>query len=49
MVALAEVEPVHPEVVRYLNRLSDLLFSLGRRLNDNGRSDVPWVPGGERG
>ena len=31
----------------YLNRLSDLLFVLGRVANPDG--DVLWVPGGERG
>ena len=32
-------------VLRYLNRLSDLLFVLSRRLNDNGARDVLWHPG----
>lgn len=36
---------VNPEVLRYLNRLSDLLFVLARAENDNGRSDVLWNPG----
>jgi len=45
-VALAAVEALNPEVLRYLNRLSDLLFQLSRRLNDSGRADVLWVPGG---
>lgn len=31
---------------KYLNRLSDLLFILGRVANPRG--DVTWVPGGER-
>ncbi len=31
---------------KYLNRLSDLLFVLGRVANPDG--DVLWVPGGER-
>ncbi len=44
-VALAAEEQVNPAVVRYLNRLSDHLFVLGRRLNDGGRADVLWVPG----
>jgi cob(I)alamin adenosyltransferase len=48
-VALAAQEAVNPAVVRYLNRLSDHLFVLGRRLNDNGAGDVLWVPGANRG
>lgn len=46
--ALAAAEPVNPAVVRFLNRLSDHLFVLGRRLNDNGAQDVLWVPGANR-
>ena len=44
-VRLAREEPVNPEVVRALNRMSDHLFVLGRRLNGNGAGDVLWVPG----
>lgn len=36
---------VNIEVLRYLNRLSDLLFVLGRLLNDKGAGDVLWKPG----
>ncbi len=36
-------------VVRYLNRLSDLLFVLARVANDGGATDVLWVPGANRG
>ena len=36
---------VNPEVVRYLNRLSDLCFVLAREQNDKGASDVLWKPG----
>jgi cob(I)alamin adenosyltransferase len=36
---------VNPEIVRYLNRLSDLCFVLARALNDGGKGDVLWVPG----
>jgi cob(I)alamin adenosyltransferase len=43
--ALAVAEPVNPEAIKYLNRLSDHLFVLGRRLNDNGARDVLWQPG----
>jgi cob(I)alamin adenosyltransferase len=46
--ALAAAEPVNPEAVKYLNRLSDHLFVLGRRLNDNGAKDVLWQPGATR-
>ena len=46
VVELASVEPdVNPEAIRYLNRLSDLLFVLGRVANNNGDKDVLWVPG----
>ena len=40
-------DTVNPLAARYLNRLSDLLFILGRRLNAD-RGDVLWKPGGER-
>ena len=33
------------EALRYLNRLSDLLFVLARVANNNGAKDVLWVPG----
>ncbi|MBL6946291.1 MAG: cob(I)yrinic acid a,c-diamide adenosyltransferase [Rhodospirillales bacterium] len=45
---LREAEPVNPEVVRYLNRLSDLLFVLARHANDRGKNDVLWKPGANR-
>jgi cob(I)alamin adenosyltransferase len=46
--ALAAGEKVNPEAVKYLNRLSDHLFVLGRRVNDNGARDVLWQPGATR-
>jgi cob(I)alamin adenosyltransferase len=49
VVALAAEEEVNPAVIRYLNRLSDHLFVLARRLNGNGAGDVLWVPGATRG
>lgn len=45
VVALAHAEPVNPQVIVYLNRLSDLLFVLARSANDGGKADVLWVPG----
>lgn len=50
-VTLMGLEPhtTNPEAVRYLNRLSDLLFVLARAANDDGRRDVLWVPGKSRG
>ncbi len=41
-------EVVSPEAVRYLNRLSDLLFVASRYINDKGALDVLWVPGQNR-
>ena len=38
-------ENVNPQVVIYLNRLSDLLFVLARVYNNQGRADVLWQPG----
>jgi cob(I)alamin adenosyltransferase len=48
MTALAAEQPVSPEAIKYVNRLSDHLFVLSRKLNDNGGSDVLWVPGANR-
>jgi cob(I)alamin adenosyltransferase len=50
VVALAAVEQLSPALLRYLNRLSDLLFVLCRVLNrDAGVSDVYWQKGKNRG
>ncbi len=49
VVTLRRSEAVNPQVLMYLNRLSDLLFVLGRGLNGGGRGDVLWVPGGATG
>jgi len=44
VVALAAEAEVRLEVIRYLNRLSDLLFTLARLANVRaGLSDVPWM------
>ena len=42
-VALARLEPVRPQAIRYLNRLSDLLFVLARVLaRADGQGEVLW-------
>ena len=41
-------EPVSEAAIRYLNRLSDLLFVASRYVNDRGAGDVLWVPGQNR-
>ena len=41
-------EPVGPAALKYINRLSDLLFVASRYVNDRGKSDVLWVPGQNR-
>jgi cob(I)alamin adenosyltransferase len=44
--AIAVGDEVNPEVVRYLNRLSDLLFILSRAANESGSGAEPlWDPG----
>src|SRR5437899_408923 len=44
--AIAVGEDVNPEVVRYLNRLSDLLFILSRAVNTGASASEPlWDPG----
>ncbi|MBV8777559.1 MAG: hypothetical protein JO258_10230, partial [Alphaproteobacteria bacterium] len=42
---LAFQEPITPTVLRYMNRLSDLLFVLARIENRSGAGDVLWQPG----
>lgn len=41
-------EPVSAAAIKYLNRLSDLLFVAARWANDKGAADVLWVPGANR-
>lgn len=43
-VALDRTEPLEPSIIQYLNRLSDLLFTMARFANSRaGVPDVPWV------
>ncbi len=41
-------EPVNGAALRYINRVSDLLFVAARCANQNGQDDVLWVPGENR-
>ena len=45
---LVEREPINPEVVRYLNRLSDHLFVAARFVAASEGGDILWQPGGTR-
>ncbi|UAL11969.1 cob(I)yrinic acid a,c-diamide adenosyltransferase [Caulobacter segnis] len=49
-VALSETEGeiVGKPAIKYLNRLSDLLFVAARWSNDKGKADVLWKPGATR-
>ena len=42
---LNEESPVEPLIIQYLNRLSDYLFVLGRKItHDDGAEEFIWVP-----
>ena len=43
-----ERESVTPELLHYVNRLSDFLFVAARFANDEGQRDVLWQPGQNR-
>ena len=44
-VSLAQLEPINPHIVEYLNRLSDLLFVLARWANQlDNHPDIEWQP-----
>ncbi len=45
VVLLNESEKISPVVVKYLNRLSDYLFVLSRKITaDDGVDEIPWKP-----
>ncbi|MGA0597625.1 cob(I)yrinic acid a,c-diamide adenosyltransferase [Enterovirga sp. CN4-39] len=46
--AAKDDEFVSPTTIKYLNRLSDLLFVAARHANGRGAADVLWVPGQNR-
>lgn len=48
-VSLNESEPLNPQLLAYLNRLSDHLFVSARFLAAREGGDVLWKPGGTRG
>jgi cob(I)alamin adenosyltransferase len=48
MTELAANEAINAEALKYVNRLSDLLFVLSRYLNARGAADVLWRPGANR-
>ena len=45
---LAVEEEINSVAVTYLNRLSDWFFVAARIANENGTTDVLWVPGANR-
>lgn len=46
--ALAREQPVEADDLRYLNRLSDALFVMGRWVaNRHGEAETLWLPGGK--
>lgn len=47
-VALMQNTSINPHALTYLNRLSDFLFVAARWCNDQGQTDVLWVPGANR-
>jgi cob(I)alamin adenosyltransferase len=47
-VALNEAEPLNPQLLAYLNRLSDHLFVAARYVAAREGGDVLWRPGGTR-
>jgi cob(I)alamin adenosyltransferase len=48
MVALSEAEPLNPQALAYINRLSDFLFVTARHLAASQGGDILWQPGATR-
>jgi cob(I)alamin adenosyltransferase len=48
-VALNEAEPLNPQLLAYLNRLSDHMFVCARLIASRTGGDVLWKPGASRG
>ena len=47
-VELSRIETVNPAAIKYLNRLSDWFFVAARAANEDGKTDILWVPGANR-
>ena len=48
LVAATRTININPLALAYINRLSDHLFVFARLVNDRGKQDILWVPGGSR-
>ena len=48
VVEMMETDKVNDSALTYLNRLSDFLFVAARWCNDQGQTDVKWIPGANR-
>jgi cob(I)alamin adenosyltransferase len=46
--AMQDGDPVSASVLKYINRLSDLLFVASRYVNGKGSGDILWQPGQNR-
>lgn len=45
VISLNRESPLDSLIIKYLNRLSDYFFVLGRKLTvDHGAMEVPWIP-----
>ena len=45
IIKLADEENINSNLLKYINRLSDHLFVLARKTNNNGKDAVLWEPG----
>lgn len=46
IVSLSKVEEIRPELFKYINRLSDYLFTAARKIaKDNNHEEIKWIPG----